>query len=114
MAQHVQRVRIVGVARRHDLDLLAVLEREPQVLHASVRAQEHGLLGELADRSRRRVEALAPSGSSSSDASGRTTFMAEEDTEHPREDDRNEPVDGSPVPDPEEEQGTARDDPQAD
>jgi hypothetical protein len=32
----------------------------------------------------------------------------------PRDDDRNEEVEGSPVPDPEEETGTAEDDPQAD
>jgi hypothetical protein len=36
------------------------------------------------------------------------------ENENPREDDRNEEVPESPVPDPEEEQGTARDDPQAD
>jgi hypothetical protein len=36
------------------------------------------------------------------------------ENENPREDDRNDEVEGSPVPDPEEEQGTARDDPQAD
>ena len=45
--------------------------------------------------------------------------MEAKDTEqqsgsHPREDDRNEEVDGSPIPDPEEERGTAQDDPQAD
>jgi hypothetical protein len=40
--------------------------------------------------------------------------MGAKDTEHPREDDRNEEVEGSPVPDPEEEQGTAEDKPQAD
>ena len=40
--------------------------------------------------------------------------MPGKDTEHPRDDDRNEEVPASPVPDPEEEQGTARDDPQAD
>jgi hypothetical protein len=40
--------------------------------------------------------------------------MSAKDTEQPRDDDRNEEVTGSPVPDPEEEQGTARDDPQAD
>jgi hypothetical protein len=40
--------------------------------------------------------------------------MANEDT-HPREDDRNDELEGSPVPDPEEEQGTAEtDDPEAD
>jgi hypothetical protein len=45
--------------------------------------------------------------------------MEAKDTEqqsesHPRDDDRNEEVDGSPIPDPEEERGTAEDDPQAD
>jgi hypothetical protein len=39
--------------------------------------------------------------------------MAEEDT-HPREDDRNEDLDESPAPDPEETEGDAEDDPQAD
>jgi hypothetical protein len=33
---------------------------------------------------------------------------------NPREDDRNEEIEGSPIPDPEEERGTARDDPGAD
>jgi hypothetical protein len=32
----------------------------------------------------------------------------------PREDDRNEEIDESPVPDPEEDQGDAEDDPEAD
>jgi hypothetical protein len=32
----------------------------------------------------------------------------------PRDDDRNDELEGSPVPDPEEERGTAEDDPQAD
>jgi hypothetical protein len=40
--------------------------------------------------------------------------MSEENTEHPRDDDRNDEVPGSPAPDPEEEQGDAEDDPQAD
>jgi len=40
--------------------------------------------------------------------------MSEENTEHPSDDDRNDEVAGSPVPDPEEEQGDAEDDPQAD
>jgi hypothetical protein len=39
--------------------------------------------------------------------------MAEEDT-HPREDDRNDEVDESPAPDPEETDPGAGDDPQAD
>jgi hypothetical protein len=45
--------------------------------------------------------------------------MEAKDTEqqsrsNPREDDRNEEADGTPIPDPEEERGTAEDDPQAD
>jgi hypothetical protein len=41
--------------------------------------------------------------------------MSDQAEEHPREDDRNEEVEDSPVPDPEEERGTAgKDDPQAD
>jgi hypothetical protein len=45
--------------------------------------------------------------------------MEAKDTEqfsdsNPREDDRNEEVEGTPIPDPEEERGTAEDDPQAD
>ena len=40
--------------------------------------------------------------------------MSEKVQEHPREDDRNEELEGSPVPDPEEEGKTAEDDPEAD
>ena len=40
--------------------------------------------------------------------------MTSQDTEHPREDDRNEDVEGTPIPDPEEEQGDAEDVPDAD
>ncbi len=40
--------------------------------------------------------------------------MAEEDTEHPREDDRNEEVEESPVPDPTQGQTDAGDIPEAD
>jgi hypothetical protein len=39
--------------------------------------------------------------------------MAEEDT-HPREDDRNAELDDSPVPDPEDKETDAGDDPEAD
>jgi len=39
--------------------------------------------------------------------------MAEEDT-HPREDDRNDELDDSPVPNPEEKDAYAEDDPRAD
>ena len=39
--------------------------------------------------------------------------MAQEDT-HPREDDRNDELEDSPVPDPEEKDTDAEDDPQAD
>jgi hypothetical protein len=40
--------------------------------------------------------------------------MSEQDTPHPRKDDRNEELDESPIPDPEEDQGDASDDPGAD
>jgi hypothetical protein len=40
--------------------------------------------------------------------------MEEKVPEHPREDDRNEVLEGSPVPDPEAEETTAEDDPEAD
>jgi hypothetical protein len=40
--------------------------------------------------------------------------MDEKVSQHPREDDRNEEAEGSPIPDPEEEETTAEDDPQAD
>jgi hypothetical protein len=51
MAEDVERVGIFRVARRQDLDRLTVLERQPQILDAAVRAHEHGLLGQLgADR----------------------------------------------------------------
>ena len=47
MAQDVERVRIVLVPSGQDLDLLAVLEWQTQVLDPAVRADEHSLLGEL-------------------------------------------------------------------
>jgi hypothetical protein len=40
--------------------------------------------------------------------------MADQDTSHPREDDRNEELEESPVPDPEAADGDADDDPGAD
>jgi hypothetical protein len=40
--------------------------------------------------------------------------MSNQDTEPPREDNRNEELEGSPVPDPEEDQGIAEDIPEAD
>jgi hypothetical protein len=40
--------------------------------------------------------------------------MDETVSQHPRDDDRNDEVEGSPIPDPEEETGTAEDDPEAD
>src|SRR5207244_2539370 len=60
---------------------------------------------------------VAPAGSSSSELSGRTTFMRDEmedKTMHPREDDRNEEEDESPIPDPEAKDTSADDDPEAD
>jgi hypothetical protein len=40
--------------------------------------------------------------------------MSEQDREHPREDDRNDEVEGSPVPDPEASDSDAEDVPTAD
>jgi hypothetical protein len=40
--------------------------------------------------------------------------MSEQDMEHPREDDRNDELDESPVPDPDETDGDAEDVPTAD
>jgi hypothetical protein len=40
--------------------------------------------------------------------------MAEQDTSHPRGDDRNDELDDSPAPDPEEGETSVEDDPQAD
>ena len=40
--------------------------------------------------------------------------MTDQDTEHPREDDRNEEVEGTPVPDPTEDDTDAEDIPDAD
>ena len=57
VAEDVERVGIVLVAGREDLDRLAVLERQPQVLDAAVRADEDGLLGQLRPDRARGVEA---------------------------------------------------------
>jgi hypothetical protein len=40
--------------------------------------------------------------------------MSEQDRDHPRDDDRNDEVEGSPVPDPEESDSDAEDVPTAD
>jgi hypothetical protein len=40
--------------------------------------------------------------------------MSEQNMEAPRDDDRNDELEGSPVPDPEETNGNAEDDPEAD
>jgi hypothetical protein len=40
--------------------------------------------------------------------------MSNQDMEHPREDDRNDELDDSPVPDPEDDGGDAEDVPEAD
>ncbi len=47
MAQNRERVRVLAVARRQELDPRTLGERQAQVLDAPVGADEHGLLGEL-------------------------------------------------------------------
>src|SRR6266540_6854649 len=56
---------------------------------------------------------VAPSGSSSSDESGSTTFMVEQDTSHPRDDDRNDELEERPAPDPEEREPRPEDEPRS-
>ena len=56
VAEDVERVGIVPVARRQDLDRAAVRQRQPEVLDPAVRAHEHGLLGELRPDRARGVE----------------------------------------------------------
>ena len=114
VAEHVERVGVARVARRQDLDRLAVLERQAQVLDVAVRADEHRLLGELRPDRARGVEPGRAVGKFELGLSGRTTFMSEQDMEHPREDDRNDEVDESPVPDPKTTDPDADDVPTAD
>ena len=53
VAEHCERVGIVRIAGRQDLDRLAVPERQPQVVYDAVGTDEHRLLGELRpDRAR--------------------------------------------------------------
>ncbi len=47
VAEDGERVRVVVVARRQDLERRAVREREPEVPRLAVDAREHRLLGEL-------------------------------------------------------------------
>src|SRR5438046_9926370 len=57
---------------------------------------------------------VAPSGSSSSELSGRTTFMLEDKDMPPREVDRNDAIAESPVPGPLQQQTGSDEDPEAD
>ena len=56
VAQHRERVRVVGVPRRQDLDRLPVRERQAEVLDRPVLADQHRLLGELRADCARGVE----------------------------------------------------------
>ena len=116
--EHGERVRVVLVARRQDLDRLPVRERRAQVLDGPVHPDEHGLLGELRPDRARGVEAGRAVGKFEFAGVGeehlheRAGYSAGRGRA-PRDDDRNE-VEGTPVPDPEEEQGDAEDVPEAD
>ena len=53
VAEDVERVRVVAVARRQDLERRAVRQRQAEVARLAVDPGEHRLLGELrADRAR--------------------------------------------------------------
>ena len=75
VAEDGERVGILRVARRQDLQLGAVRERQPQILRHAVGLDEHRLLGELRPDRARGVEAGGAVGSSSSVPSGRITFI---------------------------------------
>ena len=57
VAQHVQRVRVVRVARRQDLDRLPVLERKAEVLDIAVRPDQDRILSQSRPDRGGRVEA---------------------------------------------------------
>src|SRR5215218_4340255 len=56
VAQNMERVGVVAVPSREDLDALAVAQRQPEVAHVAVRADEHGLLRKLGPDRTRSVE----------------------------------------------------------
>ena len=99
MAEHVQRVRVVRVTRRQDLDRLPVLERKAEVLNIAVRPDQDRILSQSRPDRGGRVEARRAVGKFQFRESGRMTFMEPEDTELKREDDRGEELPESPAPD---------------
>ena len=60
--QDGERIRIPGVAGREDLDLGAVGQRQPEILHHAVRADQHRLLRELRPDRAGRIDARRPLG----------------------------------------------------
>ena len=56
MAEDGERVRVGRIPRGQDLERLAVLERQAEILDAAVRANEHRLLGEAGADLAGRVE----------------------------------------------------------
>ena len=116
MAQDVEGVGILPVARRQDLDLLAVGERQPEVPDAPVRAHEHRLLGELGPDRARSVEPARPVGKLELRVVGKNhPHGAREYSARFAEQEPEETEEGSPVPDPEDEDaGDAEDVPTAD
>jgi hypothetical protein len=62
VAEDGERIRVVLVADGQDLDRLAVAQRQAQILHVSVHAHEHRLLGELRPDCARSVEARSAVG----------------------------------------------------
>ena len=62
VAEHVQRVWVVAVARRQDLDARPLGQRQADVLDRAVRAHEDGLLGEPGADCPGRIEPCGPVG----------------------------------------------------
>ncbi len=80
VAEDGERVGIVGVARREDLERRAVGQRQPEVARLAVDAREHGLLGELRPDRTGGIERARTSGSSSALPSGSVTFTSGQDS----------------------------------
>ena len=114
MPQHRERIRIGRVARRQDLDRLAVRERQAQVLDAPVLADQHRLLGQLGADRACGVEAGRAVRKFEFRRVGKKHLHDRPGCSAPAGDDRNDEADGTPVPDPEEETGDAEDVPTAD
>ena len=108
VAEDVEGVGILPVPGRQDLDLLTIVERKPEILTSPFERTRTACSASFGPIARAASRPVAPSGSSSSERSGRMTFMNEENTQVPDEQDPEETEEGSPIPDPEDEDDGGR------